>query len=121
MARKSASILARFAAHTLLTARPPLDNETREPPRMNRRALAASFFLFAVNAGAAPAAGDCPPDADLAVAPVAAAVRSATVFSQAPGVAAFAKAWTRKFAGCVRSAAGSDGRLSMKEAERLAE
>lgn len=37
----------------------------------------------------------------------------------APTPKKFANAWTKKFAGAVRDAAGKDGRLSTKEAERM--
>ena len=41
--------------------------------------------------------------------------------TQAPSPKEFANAWTRGFAAAVRSEAGRDGRLSLREAKRIAE
>ncbi len=83
--------------------------------------LVLALSLLASSPSPAADGGACAPGADGGASAVAGAVRSAAALTDAPGAATFAKAWTRKFAGCARRAAGRDGRLSAAEAARFAD
>lgn len=78
--------------------------------------LAAPTLAFA-----APSDGSCVEASSSPIAAVSAAVSGAAALTSAPSPARFATAWTSEFAAAVRGAAGTDGRLSLKEAERLAQ
>lgn len=79
--------------------------------------LALLPFLVAPAARAV-SDGSCV-ESDSAFAAVAASVNGAAALSSAPSPERFATTWTSYFAAAVRSAAGTDGRLSLSEAQKL--
>lgn len=96
---------------------------TRRAMKTNARFLFAILvsLSFSLPAAASPADGSCVTVDASALEPVAVAVAGAFALTSAPSPERFANAWTREFAGAVRSAAGTDGRLSLNEARTLAE
>lgn len=84
--------------------------------------LCSSLPFLAASPAHAASDGSCVEVAQPPIATVASAVAAAAgpALTSAPSAKRFADAWTSYFAAAVRSAAGTDGRLSRKEAERLA-
>lgn len=84
--------------------------------------LALTSLAAAVSPASAASDGSCiESSAPPAFAAVAAAVSGAAALTSAPSPERFATVWTSYFAGAVRSASGTDGRMSISEAKKLAE